>query len=221
VISDHDAIRMLIGAYVLGGLNDADRHTLEAHLPDCDDCRTELAHARPLTTLLSRAPGAISALAGPPTTTTTSTVGLLPKVRTIAARQKARRRRLILAAASLIVIVSLGVGLLLATAQRHQSGGRTTAFRTVAGYAISGQATLSSKSWGTSVRINVAHLPAQGPFVLQVSAANGRAEQACTWASTSTGRATVDGGTSLRLPSIRTITVVDHRGHVLAVAHPT
>jgi predicted anti-sigma-YlaC factor YlaD len=218
VISDHDAVRMLIGAYVLGGLSDADRHTLEVHLPDCDDCRAELAHARALTGLLRRAPGAISALAGPPKA---STVGLLRQMRTTAARQKSRRRRLILAAASLLVIVSLGVGLLLATAQRHQSGGPTTAFRTVAGYTISGQVTLSSKPWGTSVRINVAHLPAQGPFVLHVSAANGRAEQACRWASTSTGRATVEGGTSLRLPSIRTITVVDHRGQILAVAHPT
>ena len=220
MISDHNAVRMLIGAYVLGGLSDADRHTLEDHLPDCDDCRAELAHAQPLTSLLSRAPGAITALAGPPTTTA-STVGLLPQVQTIATRQKARRRRLILAAASVILLVSLGVGLLLATAQRHQPGGPTTAFRAAAGSAISGQATLSSKSWGTAVRINVAHLPAQGPFVLQVSAANGQAEQACTWANTSTGRATVDGGTSLRLPNIRTITVVDHRGHILAVAHPT
>ena len=40
---DHDAVRMLLGAYVLGGLDAADRRTVEDHLPNCVTCRDEVA----------------------------------------------------------------------------------------------------------------------------------------------------------------------------------
>lgn len=54
--TDHDDVRMLIGAYVLGGLGETDRRVLESHLPMCRECRDELASSAPLAGLLRRAP---------------------------------------------------------------------------------------------------------------------------------------------------------------------
>ena len=39
---DHDEIRRLLGGYLLGGLDEADTDRVDAHLRDCDECRTEL-----------------------------------------------------------------------------------------------------------------------------------------------------------------------------------
>jgi anti-sigma factor RsiW len=209
VSTDHDATRILIGAYVLGGLSDTDRRTLEAHLPACDECRDELARSAPLTGLLRRAPQAFELRPSDHARPTDSP-----------GRAARRRPRLLLVAAAVLAVVALGVGLLLRPGQRHEPDGPTVAFSTATGYTISGQATLVAKPWGTSVTIALAKLPAQGLFTLQVASADGRTEPACTWAATRTATAAVTGGTSLRLAKIHTITVVDERGHILATARP-
>ena len=209
--TDHDATRILIGAYVLGGLSETDRRTLENHLPACDECRDELARSAPLTGLLRRAPEAFERRPSGPVPATDSP-----------ARPPRRRQRLLLvAAAVLVVVAALGVGLLLRPGQRHQPAGPTIAFSTAVGYTVSGRATLVAKPWGTSVTIALANLPAQGPFTLKVASADGRTEPACTWAATPTATAAVTGGTSMRLGTIHAITVVDHQGHILATARST
>jgi ABC-type branched-subunit amino acid transport system permease subunit len=209
VSTDHDATRMLIGAYVLGGLNETERRTLEGHLPACDECRDELARSAPLTGLLRRAPETFERPASDHAPSTDSP-----------ARPAWRRPPLLLVAAVLLAVVALGLGLLLRPGQRDQPDAPTVAFSAAGGYTASGHATLVAKPWGTSVTIALANLPAQGPFTLQVSSADGRTEPACTWAATPTATAAVTGGTSLHLTKIRTITVVDHQGHILATARP-
>jgi len=206
VTAQHDATRMLIGAYVLGGLSETDRRTLEAHLPACDECRDELARSAPLTGLLRR--GAL--------TVERPALNHVPP-----GRPARRRHRFLLVAAALLVVVALGVGLLLRPGPRHQPDGPTVAFSAATGYAVSGRATLVARPWGTSVRIALANLPAQGLFTLRVASADGRTDPACTWAATPTATAAVTGGTSLHVAKIHTITVVDEQGHILATARPT
>jgi predicted anti-sigma-YlaC factor YlaD len=225
---DHDDIRMLLGAYVLGGLSEADRRLLEAHLPGCDDCRDQLARSAPLAGLLRRAPHAFGQPAFEPARTApqkqsaASLERLLTEARRTGAarRQKVRLQRLVLVAAVIIALAGVGVGLLLRPAQHHRPAGPTVAFHAASGYRIAGNATLVTKPWGTSVSIALADLPAEGPFTLQVSSPGGRTEPACTWTATTTATAAVTGGTSMRMPNIRAITIVDHLGHVLATARP-
>ncbi|MGP8301905.1 zf-HC2 domain-containing protein [Streptomyces inhibens] len=227
--TDHDDVRMLIGAYVLGGLSETDRRVLESHLPTCQECRDELARSAPLAGLLRRSPGMSAPRlqatreadtdAAPPA----SSAGLgrlLEQVRTadIARRRRARRQWLALAAA-LIVVAGLGLGLTLPF--RH-SADPATAFTSAAGYSVSGRATLTDKPWGTAVSVTLADLPAgaPGPFVLQVSSVDGRKEQAATWAITPNGSAAVTGASALHLPDIRSISVMDHAGHLVATTRP-
>ncbi|MET8743992.1 zf-HC2 domain-containing protein [Streptomyces sp. NPDC004728] len=230
--TDHDDVRMLIGAYVLGGLGETDRRVLESHLPMCQECREELASSAPLAGLLRRAPAMPAPRppdareTGTDTAPPASPAGLgrlLEQVRAAGAvrRRRARRQWLALAAA-LIVVAGLGVGSMLQF--RHPAGpdGPATAFTSAAGYSVSGRATLTDKPWGTAVSVTLADLPAgaPGPFVLQVSSVDGRKEQAATWAITPNGSAAVTGASAVRLPDIRSISVMDHEGRLVATARP-
>ncbi|WP_405741882.1 zf-HC2 domain-containing protein [Streptomyces sp. NBC_01525] len=227
--TDHDDVRMLIGAYVLGGLSETDRRVLESHLPTCRECRDELARSAPLAGLLRRSPGMpaprlqatreADADAAPPA----SSAGLgrlLEQVRAddVARRRRARRQWLALAAA-LIVVAGLGLGSMLSF---PHSADPATAFTSAAEYSVSGSATLTAKPWGTAVSVTLADLPAgaPGPFVLQVSSVDGRKEQAATWGITPNGSAAVTGASALHLPDIRSISVMDHAGRLVATTRP-
>ena len=64
----------------------------------------------------------------------------------------------------------------------------------------------------------MAGLTAAGPFRLQVIAADGHTEPACTWGRSPTSQVHVVGASSLRLADIDKLTVLDRDGHVLATA---
>lgn len=52
-MSDHDAVRLLAGAYALGIVSEAERREFEAHLATCAECRQELAELRRLNEALA------------------------------------------------------------------------------------------------------------------------------------------------------------------------
>lgn len=51
-MSTHDNLHLLLGAYVLGGLSDADHHTFSEHLRGCAACQQELGQVSGLPRLL-------------------------------------------------------------------------------------------------------------------------------------------------------------------------
>ncbi|WP_345044338.1 zf-HC2 domain-containing protein [Streptomyces sannanensis] len=210
---------MLLGAYVLGGLSETDRRFVDSHLPGCDDCRQELTRSAPVPGLLRRAPGM---LAPPPPAVPdpgaaeVSLDRLLTQVRKAeTARRRRGRLQWLALAAALVMVAGLSAGLLLRPSQ-PEPGGPPSQFSAAAGYAVSGRATLTPKPWGTSVSVVLADLPGQGPFMLRVAAADGRSEQAATWAATPAAAATVTGASSLHLQDIQTVSVLDRAGHLLA-----
>ena len=83
---------------------------------------------------------------------------------------------------------------------------------------VTGQATLSARTWGVSVSIEMSGLTGDGPFVLTVSDAGGRTEQACVWGPTPTGNARVTGASSMQLGSVSAVSITDREGRMLATA---
>jgi predicted anti-sigma-YlaC factor YlaD len=64
---DHRAVRELLGAYVLGQLDDAERTRVQAHVDGCPACQAEIAELAPLAPALRRVdPGRLGALPSPP-----------------------------------------------------------------------------------------------------------------------------------------------------------
>lgn len=62
-MSDHARYQDDIGAYLLGALNDLERHALERHLSGCSECREEVERLRPAAEAL---PGSVVQLDPPP-----------------------------------------------------------------------------------------------------------------------------------------------------------
>jgi hypothetical protein len=224
VTAGHDAVRRLLGAYVLGGLDDADQATVDAHLSGCADCRAEAGRLAAIPELLQRLPSAPTAALEPP-----SRVGLDAFLR------RARPRRLsvvALAAACVVLAVLVGVlalrparstepGAAPASAQPSAtaSAGTIVQFEAAAGSPLSGRATLTPRQWGVSVALELAGLPGEGPFVMRVMSRGGQAEQAACWGRTTTAQARVTGASSIQLANVDSIQVADREGNVLGSAH--
>jgi Putative zinc-finger len=217
---DHEEMRLLMGAYVLGGLDAADRELAEQHLRTCEACRDYLALAAPLPGLLRRLPGhELPPLPAPPELLP----HLLDDVR--ADRQRRQRRlaaRLLGAAAAVVAILLIGVGVAgrLGREEPPPAPPRVPV-AAAEGFSAAGQAQLITKGWGTAIHLELAGLPARGPFALWVVSGDGLRQQAAAWGPTPARAARVDGATSVRPGDLRVLEVVAADGTVVASARPS
>ena len=231
--TDHDELRRLLGGYLLGGLDDGDTDRLDAHLLDCDECRSELDRLAPVPELLQRLPEAqrengeagpiaLGASAKPSPERIES---LLHKMRAERSREnRLARVRWLAAAAVVLIAAAIGVGVLTSdrgtqTAQPLPSPQLVTVqFESAAGYGLSGEAVLTPKLWGVSVALDVTRLQGDGPFVCKVRNTSGESQQAAMWGPTPSGNAKVIGASSIQLRNVSSVLVTDVSGHVLGTA---
>ena len=213
----HEDVRMLLGAYVLGGLGDTDLGRVQDHLPTCATCRDELASLAGLPGMLRRRPVESQSPANlgvPPQ--------LLPALlgEVAAARRHARRRsglRLAVAAVTVAALTAGGGALL---SRETDSAGVQASFAAAPGSSMSGRVHLIAKPWGTALSVDLAGLPRSGRFMLQTTGRDGAREQAASWGATATGTAKVVGATSLTPHDLSRVAVVAADGNVVAVATP-
>jgi anti-sigma factor RsiW len=229
VTDDHESLRLLLGGYLLGGLDDTDQDRLDAHLLDCAECRTELARLGPVPDLLRRMPATVPAPASP---SPERIDGLLRQMRAERSRSRRAARMRWAAAAAVVAVLAVGTGILVRgtpeprppIAQPASSAPApadqlvTATFNPAGGTSTTGAATLTARTWGVSVALDMTGLPGDGPFVLRVTNADGHVEQACIWGRTPSGRAKVTGASSMPLPTVRSVSIADRGGHVLATA---
>lgn len=232
--ANHDEVRKLLGAYVLGGLNDEDRRTIDDHLLTCEVCGEELALSAPVVEFLGlagpraarpdalflggmddTAPGLDRAVPPAAKPSKTSLERLLGQIRAEnAVRRRRSRMQWFALAAALIVIAGLGIGLV---APWGGDGDDPSARLTASvGFHATGEAILKSKPWGTSLDLKVTGMPQNGPFTLRVISVDGRQEQAAAWATTSKAKMAVVGATSMHPSDITSLAVYDNRGHMVA-----
>ena len=232
----HESLRMLMGAFVLGGLDSADRSAFERHLAGCASCRAELSRLVPVPGLLQRRAPERADVAPP---AVVPLEPLLGGVRAERARAQRRLRALVLGvAAATLAAAAAGTALVLGDDADPGPGGgppaaqpsgrpsadpapvvppdRTQPLRPGDGVTTAGRADLTGKPWGTAVTATVADLTGDGPYVLVVLGAGSRTEQAATWSATPAGKATVAGATSLPPGQIVAVEVRDVDGRVLA-----
>jgi len=231
--TDHDELRRLLGGYLLGGLDEADTDRLDAHLLDCDECRSELERLAPVPELLQRLPEAQRengesgpiALVASAKPSPERIESLLRKMRAERSREhRLARVRWLAAAAVVLIAAAIGVGVL--TGDRGTQPPQalpspqlvTVRFESAAGSGLSGEAVLTPKLWGVSVALDVTRLQGDGPFVCQVRNANGEVQQAAIWGPTPSGSAKVIGASSIQLRNVTSVAVADASGHVLGTA---
>lgn len=220
---EHDAARLSLGAYVLGGLGPARRAEVERHVAACPACQAELVGLAVVPSLLRRIEPAAQAMtpdtaagtrAGPAGGAQLGSdrgvpVALLAQVRAERARaaRQTRRARVTaavagLATAGLAATAALAFTVGPAVRDRPAPAGPTgpaadIAMTPGAAGPSSGRAGLEGRAWGTAVSLELQRLPAGTAFVAWAVADDGRREQAATWGSTPTGSATLSGATTI------------------------
>lgn len=204
----HHELQLLLGAYVLGGLNMGDRRLLEEHLPVCPACTAELARFAAIPAMLQLAPAPPEPAAAPEES--------LSRLVAVARQRRAsrqRRRWMLAAAAVMLVLATVSGGVLLAG---RDTGPAPTAVVSTRSNTTVGEAVLDPKSWGTEVRLNLDYPPyGKQPYTAWAIARDGREEQAATWTTPPDGRCSVTGATSIRRDQLDRVEVRNADGRTL------
>jgi hypothetical protein len=214
----NDEPHVLLGAYVLGGLDADQRTQFEHHLRDCPQCRRDIVDFAPLPALLAKVDPADLA-----TDSTDDVEDLSPNSTTVldiaAPRRNTRRWWAIGAALAGAAAVTIGIAILTipGTTSPPPTAGRS-AVQEISGD-VSGMVTMTPMPWGTAISLDIKKLPHDGVFTLRTMDDHGRMEPAANWAAMPTGAGIVHGSTSIPMPQLRRLNVVDADNRVLATMH--
>jgi anti-sigma factor RsiW len=220
--SGHDELQVLMGAYVLGGLNEADHGAFATHLRDCPVCQRELAQVSGIPRLLDLAseaalsPAAASPADEPPAD--------LPEPGAVLSLVRARRRRqrFLTAVAAVVMAVAMvgagtAIGLNLTRTSTPVAAARVSA-SPATGSQASVQVAFVTKAWGTELQVDGAGLPTAGEMALWVYDAAGHDTQVATWTATKTGRVKLTTACASRLDDIQRVELLTAAGSIIAVA---
>ncbi len=197
------ARRTDLGAYVLGGLDPAERARLEGHLDGCPACREELAEMAPLPGLLARAT-LQEAAAGPPAP---------PPVERLLAqvRRERQRRRVLAAAAAVAVLAGGGVGAYAAFGPEAGPPALVAAGPT----GVHARVTLADRPSGTVVQLTLRGVPPGEHCRLVAVGRDGSREVAGSWEANYEGAAEMTGSTSMTRAALDRLVVETLDGRTL------
>lgn len=211
-----------LASYLLGSLPPQERDMVRAHLTTCPVCQAELIDMAPLPALLNRSDPARGATMPPVPTPIALRERVVNQV--LVARRHQRRTRVgALVALSLVAAMSLGGGVLLATAEQPNSPvtalqaqdfQQMTLTSSMAGWEY--VAAVEDHAWGTSITIRAAGSPAKAVAAIVVVTADGTVERVGSWSGTGEATLTCQASTWRRLGNLRAVQVRDMRGQVVA-----
>src|SRR5664280_497361 len=218
----HDELQVLMGAFVLGGLSDADHAAFATHLRDCPICQRELAQLSGIPRLLDLA--SEGALAPADTASPANSEPPMPEPATVLALVRARRRRsriLTSVAAVVLAAAMLGAGTAIGLNVGRPSTPATAARISespVTGSQAAVQVAFVTKAWGTELQVEGAGLPTAGEMTLWVYDTTGRDTQVATWTATTSGKVKLTTACASQLGDIRKVELTTAAGAVIAVA---
>jgi len=206
VTADHDRLRELTAAHVLGALDPADRAEVEAHLASCETCRQDVVDFAPLPALLGRI-DVTELTGGAPATAGADE--LVAAVRADVARIDSSRRRWRRAAAvaTVAAVVAFGAALVV------DDDGEADRWPGVAlaVEAISSETTADvvadERTWGTYVHVTAEDLPPRDVYAVWTVDRSGAWEPVGSWAPTPDGRAELGCSTALPLAEIDRVVI--------------
>ena len=215
----HDELQVLMGAYVLGGLSEADHAAFAEHLRDCPVCQRELAQVSGIPRLLDLASDAALMPAAE-----SSTEPAMPEPAVVLALVRARRRRtrmLTTVAAAVLAVAMFGagtaIGMNLGRTPTPSAAARISA-SPAAGSQASVQVAFVTKQWGTELQVEGAGLPTAGEMTLWVYDTGGRDTQVATWSATNSGKVKLTTACSSQLGDIQRVELTTLSGTVIATA---
>jgi hypothetical protein len=216
-------VHELLGAYLLGGLDDAERLRFEGHLEQCGTCRSELTDLESLPGLLDAVPVpdavalAVPAASRPGSDAASPAPSPVPQpvLDELTARRRNSRRRLT-ALVGVVAAACLALGF--AAAPLFDPADKPDASYSVkADTGMQVTVGMVKKTWGTELAIDGRSLPQNGRLSLWVKDRAGVADRACAWMATPSGRVRVTSATPLQYTSIASLEVRNDRQQTIAV----
>jgi hypothetical protein len=177
-------IRQLLGVYVVGAIDPAERALVDEHLGQCQLCRDELAGLAGLPAMLSRVPAADvewldTAVADLPALQEPSDEMLASLLRKVSVKRRSRLRRSMVAVAAAAVIAAGG-----AAATMQLTGPPAVTGDVAHAASANGVAAVvdySPSTWGTAMRVQVTGIRSGTTCQFWVVGKDGRASYAGTW----------------------------------------
>ncbi len=229
----HERLHELAGAFVLGGLDEADHRAFTRHLRECALCQREIGQLSGVPRLLDLVDGPTVESLGDEALETgaaqlgASAAGAAPALAppevgalVLALRRAKRRSRIRTAAAAAVLAVAcVGGGVLWGQASaRPPAPSVTLTAAPASGSSTAARVGLVTKGWGTQVEVAASELPRTGTFTLTVIDVNGQETTIGSWSATPSGQATLIAPCSWTPASIRAVHVRTGAGQLLAVA---
>ena len=182
-------IRQLLGVYVVGAIDPAERAYVDAHLAECGACREELGGLAGLPALLRRVPVAevlqmsegrygVPDMIEPPAELLNSLLGR------VSARRRNRKWRSVLALAAAVAIAAGGTAAVYGARQPSSPARPSTAQDVVraSNATLASEVRYSATPWGgTAMKVAVTGLPPKIVCQFRVRNAAGRWSVAGTW----------------------------------------
>jgi hypothetical protein len=211
------AVRLSLGAYVLGALDPVERADVDSHLAGCESCRDELAGFAAMPGLLARV-RLEDVLEPEPAPTPAMAERLIARLR--AARRARRRRRALVAGA--IAVVAVTAGTVVVTTRDSGTGAPASQLASVSAdnsrTGVAGTFALRPASWGTAIRVRLRGVPAGTRCRLVALGHDGRREIAGTWRATYDGTADVQTATAIPRSELASLAVTTVGGRLLVRA---
>lgn len=177
-------IRPLLGVYVVGAIEPADRALVDEHLGECPACRDELAGLAGLPAMLSRVPAEdVEHLAlAPDERTDAPPVQILDAMlRRRAAQRRSRMWQTAAAAAAVVVIAAGGAAAAVELTGTPAVPAARVATAASPGGRVSAVVDYSPASWGTAMRVQVSGIRPGTTCEFWVVGSGGRVSAAGTW----------------------------------------
>jgi putative zinc finger protein len=210
---EHERYQLMLGAYVLGALDPADRSAVDEHAARCAACSRELAEFAVVPGLLSRAPDPVVE----PRPEPVPSLALRGAVRSVSKTRRSTRW-LVAGVAACALGAGIGVGVLTTSPATEQVAAQRIVTLSADSGRVGGSAELAAKPWGTELRLTLHDLPANERLELVAVGTDGRSEPAATWSVPDAGRIQLTGATSMRPESVRRVEIRTGDGTVLATS---
>jgi hypothetical protein len=227
---EHEELQLLLGAFVLGGLEPEEHQAFTRHLRGCQECQREAAQLSGLPALLDlvepgqeAGPPEGSALApdGMVAAETGAPVALLDRLRT----ERRRRRWRAAAVAAVLVLVAGAVGASVGPLMNRLNAPPTRGLVAAAAPLTTGQSApaqveidLVTRTWGTQLDLRGTGLPTDRVLFLAVTDRDGHSYDVASWTGTPSGRTALTAACWMKPGDITQIQVRTQEGTPVATA---
>lgn len=207
--AEHRALRELLGAFVLGQLDDNEKLALQAHLDGCAECRAELAEIAPLVDMMRGAdPDRVTAPAEPPAELA-ERIG--ESIRT-SRRQRDRKTLVRRGAAGLLVAAALVGAFFLGTTRDPAAPPVVPLAVHLTATGVQADAGLVKHTWGTELKLKATGLQDGGSYTVTFFRADGSTVPGGTFIGTGSNTLNCSLNGALPLDEMVEVTVTDAAG---------